>query len=129
MKLMREVSRISDASGSAYRPVHYLAGVCSALYMSEAIAWAAANGGITGPKIRDGMYAKANWVPKGAEGVCKPSSWTMEDHRPSLQVDLYRVTVSGPTDGPVDELVRKGVIKLAKVTTIDLPRKKEWLGW
>jgi branched-chain amino acid transport system substrate-binding protein len=97
--------------------------------MSEAIAWAAANGGATGPKIRDGMYAKAGWVPKGAEGVCKPSTWTAEDHRPSMQVDLYRVNVKGPTDSPVDELVRKGVVSLSKVASIDLPRKKDWLGW
>ena len=129
MKLMHEISRMSDPGGTVYRPLHYLAGVCSALYMSEAIAWSATNGGISGQKIRDAMYAKADWVPKGAEGVCKPSSWSMEDHRPSLQVDLYQITVSGPTDGTVDELVHRGTIKLSKVAVIDLPRKKEWLGW
>src|SRR5579871_1336628 len=114
MKLMKEISRMSDPGGNAYRPVHYLAGVCSALYMGEAIAWAAANGGVSGPKIRDGMYARTSWVPKGTDGVCKPSTWTSEVHRPSLQVDLYRISVSGPTDAPVGDLVQKGVIKLSK---------------
>jgi len=129
MKLMHEISRMSDAAGSAYRPVHYLAGACAALYMSEAIGWAAAHGGATGPKIRDAMYARTNWVPKGAEGVCKPSTWTAEDHRPSLQVDLYQIHVKGTTEAPVDELMRKGTVTLTRVTTIDLPRKKDWLGW
>jgi hypothetical protein len=29
----------------------------------------------------------------------------------------------------VPELVAKGTIKLKKIATIDLPRKKEWLGY
>ena len=35
----------------------------------------------------------------------------------------------GATEASVDDLVKAGTIKLEKVTTIDLPRKKEWLGW
>ena len=95
MALMKEISRMSDPSGNAYRPIHYLAGVCTALFMKEAIEWAAANGGVTGENIRNGMYARQNWVPKGAEGVCKASRWTAEDHRGMLQVDLYRAEVKG----------------------------------
>src|SRR3954451_11164500 len=48
MKIVAEVSKISDPAGSIYRPVHYIAGICSALYMKEAMDWAAQNGGITG---------------------------------------------------------------------------------
>jgi branched-chain amino acid transport system substrate-binding protein len=69
--MMKEISKGSDPSGNAYRATHYLAGVCSTLYMKEAMEWAAANGGITGENIKKGMYAKANWTPKGTEGVCK----------------------------------------------------------
>jgi branched-chain amino acid transport system substrate-binding protein len=61
--------------------------------------------------------------------VCNPSTWTATDHRPTTTVDLYRAVVSGPTEGTVTELVDKGVIKLDKVATINLPRKTELQGW
>jgi branched-chain amino acid transport system substrate-binding protein len=129
VKLAKEISKNSDPSGTAYRPVHYLAAICSAYYMKEAIDWAAKNGTVNGPSIRKGMYAKPNWVPAGTEGLCKPSTWTAEDHRPTTEVDLYQTAVTGPTDAPLADLMSKGVIKLTKVATIDLPRKKEWLGY
>ena len=130
LSLFKEIAKNSDPSGSEYKPVHYLSGVCAAFYLKEAMEWAAANGGVTGPNIAKGFYAKANWVPKGTEGVCKPSTWTAEDHRPTLSVDLYQTQVTGPTDaGTVSELIAKGTMKLNKVATIDLPRKKEWIGY
>jgi branched-chain amino acid transport system substrate-binding protein len=129
MKTLREVSNISDFSGTAYRPVHYLAGACSAFYMKEAMDWAAQNGGVTGPNIKKGMYQKKDWVPAGLEGVCNPSTWTADDHRGTTSVGIYRAKVAGATEAGVDELVKSGTIKMEKVATIDLPRKKEWLGW
>jgi len=129
MALMREISKISDPSGKAYRPIHYLAGVCTALFMKEAMDWAAAHGGVTGENVKTGMYARQNWVPQGAEGVCKPSRWTAEDHRGMLLVDLYRAEVKGATEGQVADLLASGAMKMTKIAAIDLPRKKEWLGW
>jgi branched-chain amino acid transport system substrate-binding protein len=129
VKTVMEVSKMSDPSGAAYRPVHYFAGVCSALYMKEAMEWAAKNGGVNGPNVRKGFYQKKDWVPVGGEGMCNPSSWTDKDHRPTMQVDLYRLKVSGATDAPLTDLVKNGTIKLEKVTTITLPRKAEQLGW
>jgi branched-chain amino acid transport system substrate-binding protein len=129
MKTVQDISKISDPDGKAYRPVHYVAGVCTALYMKEAVEWAAKNGGATGENVRKGFYQKANWVPAGMEGVCNPSTWTEKDHRPTLKVDIYRMKVSGPTDASVADLVKNGTIKLEKVKTVDLPRKPEWLGW
>jgi branched-chain amino acid transport system substrate-binding protein len=129
MALMKEISKMSDPSGSAYRSIHYLAGVCSTLFMKEAIEWAAANGGVTGENVHRAMYVRQNWVPKGAEGVCKASHWSAEDHRGLLQVDLYRAEVKGPTAASLSDLISRGSIKLAKIASIDLPRKKEWLGW
>ena len=32
MKTVQDISRLSDPSGTAYRPVHYLAAVCTALF-------------------------------------------------------------------------------------------------
>src|SRR3982751_991457 len=94
MGTVREISRISDPGGNAYRPVHYLAGICSAFYMKEAMDQAAAAGGITGDAIRQSMYRKQNWVPAGLDGVCVPSTWTAEDHRGTTTVAIYRAKVS-----------------------------------
>jgi hypothetical protein len=43
----RPNSKMSDATGNVYRPVHYIA-VCTARYMKEAIDWAVKNGGPNG---------------------------------------------------------------------------------
>ena len=64
---------MSDQAGNAYRPVHYLAGVCAAMLMVEAMETAAANNGaIDGVRIRDGFYARRDWVPVGFGGVSFP---------------------------------------------------------
>ncbi|MBI5110898.1 ABC transporter substrate-binding protein [Rhodoplanes serenus] len=129
MATLKEISKQSDPSGEAYRPVHYLAGVCSAMVLKEAMAWAAANGGVTGPNVKQGFYQKKDWVPAGMEGVCVPSTWTADDHRPTTSVALYRSKVSGPTDAALPDLVKNGTVSLEKVTTVDLPRKPDWMGW
>ena len=129
MKMMQDVSKMSDAAGTVYRPVHYVAGVCTALYMKEAVEWAAKNGGATGENVLKAFYQKKDWVPVGMEGVCVPSTWTDKDHRGTMKVDLYRMNVSGATDAPVADLVKAGTIKLEKIKTVELPRKAEWLGW
>ena len=124
MKTVREIGGAAN-----YRPLHYIAGICTAFYIKEAMEWAAANGGITAIKIRDGMYARKDWVPKGMEGVCVPSTWTKTDHRPTTEVVLYRTKVTAATDAPLNDLMKSGAVKMEKVTTINLPRKPEWLGW
>jgi branched-chain amino acid transport system substrate-binding protein len=131
MANVRAISRVSDQAGTAYRPVHYLAGVCAAMLMVEAMDTAAANNGtVDGVRIRDGFYARQNWVPAGFEGVCEPSNFTAEDHRGTLTVGLYRAMVSGDTtQGSVDELMRAGTMRLDRVTSITLDRRRDWLGW
>lgn len=127
MATLAEISKVSDPN--AYRPVHYLAGVCSAMYMAESMAWAAANGGVTGENVQKGMYQKKDWVPSGMEGVCLPSTWTAEDHRGLMSVSIYRMSVAGATDAPVADLVKNGVIKMDKVKTVELKREADKLGW
>ncbi len=129
MKTLMEISKMSDAAGTAYRPVHYVAAVCAALYLKESMDWAGKNGGVTGPNVKKGFYQKKDWVPAGMEGVCNPSTWTEADHRSTLTVSLYRAKVSGATDAALGDLIKNGAIKLDKVTTIELPRKPEWRGW
>ena len=80
--------------------------------------------------MRDGFYARQNWVPKGFEGVCNPSNFTAEDHRGTLRVALYRTVVGGDTSsGTVQDLMANGTMKLQPVATIELERKRELLGW
>jgi branched-chain amino acid transport system substrate-binding protein len=129
MKTVVEISKMSDPTGAAHRSVHYLAGACSALYLAEAITWAAKNGGVTGANVKNGFYQKKDWVPAGMEGVCIPSTWTPTDHRSTMRVDLYRVAVSGSRDAGVDKPVKSAAVGLEKVTSIVLPRRPDWLGW
>ena len=131
MAAVREISRGGATAAAEYRPVHYLAGVCSAMLMVEAMQTAAANGGqVTGDRIREGFYARRNWVPKGFEGVCNPSNFSAEDHRGQMNVALFRSVVTGDTtQGSVAELMRAGTMRLEPVTTITLERRRDWLGW
>jgi branched-chain amino acid transport system substrate-binding protein len=130
MATIQQISRISDPSGNAYRPVHYLAGACAAMLMVEAMDTAASGGEITGERIRNGFYARQDWVPAGLDGVCNPSTFTAEDHRGTLRVGLYRAVVSGDTSqGSVADLMRAGTMKLEPVTVVELPRTRETLGW
>jgi branched-chain amino acid transport system substrate-binding protein len=131
METIGQISRVSDQAGTAYRPVHYLAGACAAMLMVEAMETAAQGGGqITGERIRDGFYARKDWVPQGFAGVCNPSTFTAEDHRGTMRVSLYRAHVSGDTSGgSVAELMRGGTMRLEPIGTVELERKREWLGW
>ena len=130
MEAIRAISRISDPAGTAYRPVHYLAGACAAMLMVEAMDTAAANGGqVTGERIQKGFYERTNWVPRGFEGVCTPSTFTAEDHRGTMRVAIYRAVVTGDTSqGSVGDLIRAGTMRLEPVTTVELERKRELLG-
>ncbi len=131
MANVQAISRMSDTAGTAYRPVHYVAGVCAALLMVEAMEHAAQNNGaVNGERIREGFYARRNWVPRGMEGVCNASNFAPDDHRGTLRVGLYRARVSGDTSqGSVADLMRAGTMKVEQVATIELDRKREWLGW
>jgi branched-chain amino acid transport system substrate-binding protein len=130
LDFVRQVSALSDPSGEQYRVLSYLAGVCSAFYMAEAMEWAAENGGVTGENIRTAMYQRADWVPEGLESVCYPSTWTEEDHRGLMTVAIYRGRVTGSTESKsVTELMADGTMALEKVGEIALERRPEWRGY
>ncbi len=129
MTMMREVSKMSDPAGTIYRPVHYVVAVCTTFYLKEALEWADKNGGINGENIRKAMYAKKDWVPAGLDGVCKAATWTDQDHRPIMEVPIYRTKVSGATGDDLGKLMSSGAIKLEKIDMITLPRRPEWLGY
>jgi branched-chain amino acid transport system substrate-binding protein len=128
MKMVKEIN--AAGSNADYHAVHYMRGVCSFFYMKEAMEWAAANGGITGPKIKEGMYQKKDWVPAGLEGVCPAGTWTSEDHRGHVDVYVYQANVKADADpsASVPELLKAGTIGMTKVLDAKLERKPEWLG-
>lgn len=129
MSLVKNISLISKKK-AAYRTVHYIAGICSAFYMKEAMEIALENGNFNGEGIRNAMYVKENWVPKGLEGVCLPSTWKEDDHRGLMEVPIYRVKVNGQTGkSSIDELINKKVIELVKEDQMVLPRRSEWRGY
>lgn len=118
MKLVKEISKISDSTGAEARPVHYIRAICSVYYMKEAMEAAAKSGGITGPNIKKAMETgKKDWVPAGLEGVCLPSTWTGDDHRGTTTVKVYQAATKG------------GAISMKQVYIAEIPRRKEWLGW
>ncbi len=113
MKLVREIAGDDD-----FRTHHYIRGVCSAFYMKEAMEWSLENKGeVTGPGIKEGMYARQNWVPQGLEGVCIPSTWSPDDHRGTMTVNVYRGVNKG------------GKVTVEKIAETTLPRRKDWLGY
>jgi len=117
MKLVREISKMSDKSGKKERVHHYMRGVCSTYFMKEAMEWAKENGGITGENVKKGMYVHKDWVPKGLEGVCLAANWSNEDHRGINQVNVYKGNYNG------------GDIKIEKVSQVTLKRRDDWLGY
>lgn len=130
---MAKVRTIAAASAddASYQPHHYIRGVCAVFFMREAMEWAAANGGITGVRIRDGMYQKRDWVPEGFEGACAPATWTSDDHRGFNRIRIYRARIAEPlpTDRDLATLIRSGMIAMGPVYEVTVPRKPEWLGW
>ncbi len=116
MKLVRDIIANGDGMGKLTVTHHYIRGICSAFYMKEAMDWAKANGGLSGENVRNGMYARKDWVPKGLEGVCLPSTWTSDDHRGLMRVAINRGSIVN------------GKAKIERVTETTLPRRADWLG-
>ena len=129
MDIVRKIAAVSGKQDS-YRSVHYIAAVCTMLYMAEAMEIAMSEDNFTGEGIRNAMYKKEGWVPKGSEGLCLPSTWKSDDHRGLMQVPIYKVKVNGLTaKKSVDELMGDKVIELLKEDEITLPRRSEWRGY
>jgi branched-chain amino acid transport system substrate-binding protein len=130
MKTLTEISKASEPD-ARYRPLMYERAVCNTFFLKEAIDWAEANGGVTGPNIKRGMYQATNWVPAGLEGVCPPATWTAEDHRGIASLTLYRgvVTRDAAPGAEIGELMTDGTMALERIATVEIPRRPEWLGW
>ena len=129
MDLVRKVSEFSGEKNS-YKSVHYISAVCTMFYMAEAMEQAISDDEFNGEGIRNAMYKKEKWVPKGLEDVCLPSTWKQDDHRGLMEIPIYKVKVNGNTEKlSVDKLMRDKVIELVKTDKIEVPRRPEWRGY
>ena len=129
MELIRNISSMSGKQDQ-YRSVHYISAICSTFYIVEAMETAIAEGKLDGEGIRNAMYKKDNWIPKGLSGVCLPSTWKNDDHRGLMEVPIYMVKVNGATEKKnVDQLMKEKVIQLVKEDQITVPRRPEWRGY
>jgi branched-chain amino acid transport system substrate-binding protein len=107
---------ISAIAGGKPRTSYYIAAVCSVFYVKEALEWADKNGGITGEKVRQGMYQKKDWVPKGLEGQCAPATWTASDHRSMTSATLW------------EGQFRDGKPAWKHIGDVAMPREEKWFG-
>lgn len=110
MKLVR------DVTGGQAKSTFYMAALCTMMYLREALIAADKAGGVTGPNVQKAMYAKANWVPQGLDGVCAPATWTPEDHRSVVDVPILQGTMAGGKPG------------WKQLDVVRLGREKEWHG-
>ncbi len=117
MELARKIYENGDADKERRPTHHYLRGICSVYYMKEAMEWAKANGGIEGANIKQGMYARQDWVPEGLEGICLPSTWKPDDHRGTTTVTVNRGSYTD--DG----------VEIETIETVELPRRDDWIGY
>ena len=116
--MVRAISKLSDGTGETYRNLHYMRGVCAVYFMKDAMLAAdKMKGGITGANIKMGMEQMRDHVPAGLEGVCKPSTWTNEDHRGTTEVSVYTTSYNG------------GDFTFNPESTVTVPRRPDWLGW
>jgi branched-chain amino acid transport system substrate-binding protein len=130
MKVMREISAMSDPTGKAFRPIPYAIGVCQVLHLAEGLKMADKAGQLNGPGIKAALESLKDFVPAGADGMCAPVSWTNTDHRSVDTVNIGRAKVSSDTEkGDVADLVAAGVVKFEKIAEQKVPRKPEWQGY
>lgn len=115
---METLRAVSEESGGGDRALHYARAVCSVFFMRDAMRVAAENGEITGPSVKAALESMSGHVPEGLEGVCLPHTWTPENHRGTTEVMVYQNDWQGDGD-----------FELNKLTTVDLPRRDDWLGW
>ena len=130
MKVLREISNMSDPTAKAYRPLPYTIGACQALYLAHGLTLADKAGKLNGPGIKAQLENLKDFVPAGTTGMCPAVTWSATDHRAVDTVNIGRAKVSGDTEqGDIGELVAKGTLKIDQIAQIKVERKPQWLGY
>lgn len=103
MKLIKEITK------GQHQNTHYIRGWVSMMVLCEALKIADKKGQLNGPGVKAALETLKD-VDTG--GLTPKITFTPADHRPNMSAKVYEYT--------------KG--KLVLKQTIELPRKKEWLG-
>ncbi|HLQ85032.1 MAG TPA: ABC transporter substrate-binding protein, partial [Salinisphaeraceae bacterium] len=117
METVRAVSKMSDASGDKQRVLAYIRGVCSTFFLRDGMRIAAEQGEVTSDSIKAALETMEEHVPEELEGVCLPATWTATNHRGTVEVRLYQ------------NHWNDGDFEFERLTTVELPRGEEFLGW
>lgn len=104
---MKTIEKVTD---NKHQMTHYVRGWVSVMVMGEALKIADKAGALNGPGIKKALESLKNF---DTGGLTAPISYKDGDHRPNMSAKIYKYT--GDT--------------MKYVTTIELPRKKEWLGF
>ncbi|UCD48350.1 MAG: ABC transporter substrate-binding protein [Deltaproteobacteria bacterium] len=103
MKLIKEVTK------NEHQNTHYIRGWVSMMVLCEALKIADKKGQLNGPGVKDALETFKDF---DTGGLTSKITYTPTDHRPNMSAKIYEY--------------QKG--KLVYKTTIELPRKAEWLG-
>jgi len=104
MKLIKEVTK------DQHQNTHYVRGWVSMMVLCEALKIADKKGELTGPGVKAALETFKDF---DTGGLTSKITFAPGDHRPNMSAKIYEY---------------KGG-KMAQKATIELPRKKEWLGY
>lgn len=100
---------IQDITKNAHQNTHYIRGWVSMMVLCEALKIADKKGQLNGPGVKAALETIKDY---DTGGLTPKITFTPADHRPNMSAKVYEYA--------------KG--KLVLKQTIELPRKKEWLG-
>jgi branched-chain amino acid transport system substrate-binding protein len=103
MALIREITK------DQYQNTHYMRGWVSMMVLCEALKSADKNGQLNGPGVKAALESMSDF---DTGGLTPKITFSPTDHRPNMSAKIYEY---------------KGG-KMVLKATIELPRKKEWLG-
>lgn len=101
---------IMEVTKNEPKMTHYIRAWVSMMVMKEALIRADKAGELNGPGVKKALESLKDF---DTEGLTAPITYASDDHRPSMSAKIYEF------DGG----------KMVYKTTIELPRKKEWLGY
>jgi branched-chain amino acid transport system substrate-binding protein len=101
---------ILEVTKNEHKMTHYIRAWVSMMVMKEALIRADKAGELNGPGMKKALESLKDF---DTEGLTAPITFTADDHRPSMSAKVYEFE-----DG-----------KMVYKTTIELPRKMEWLGF
>ena len=104
MKLIKEVTK------DQYQNTHYVRGWVSMMVLCEALKIADKKGELTGPGVKAALETFKDY---DTGGLTSKLTYAAGDHRPNMSAKIYEYQGG----------------KMVQKATIELPRKKEWLGY